>query len=751
MASPRPLEGIDFDEDQISVISLEDEEDLYASISTTGSLGAADPPPDGFRKDQLKARLMDVVTRMKSGKIRRKALQDLSALLQKIQEYPSVALPASPLGQLVAISCLCALDPDPECRQQAAEALCHLLPILRRKEETLAQTSWNQTLILRAQKVLQSTGGPVPELFVNDCYSLARVYGAYLPAEQLLEAMCFLASDLVVESSFNPLDISHLLQEFIKQFSGTKVEVEVLLEAFYKITQGPTVQGRNMAAFALSIMPHQHLAKVVAYLLQFPFRDCERVWKEVLASADQEQLLHLMAEQLYQSPLAESATQVQHLTSLLHAILRMEVYKAAVRRNFPQLLIALLGMVVNFHYDQEFLGGAKEVLHLLLGTTGEQVEAAIVDQLFCRENFSQGLAAMVRAVGKRHWWIPPMVENITAALEDQEFAGMPQVAAAIYIELLSCRLQVYPCEDTLEQLLTWLKHDHLQVRKLSVRGISLLLDSDMDPSLLRLSLLDFLPDAEADVFPELIELVHQAYLSKELGEEDLKMLAATYCGLAAHEEASVRASAIQHLGLLRGWARDKKLPTTTTTEEEAINELVVVLLHLEDEDEVAKAARRALSHLAPQVKWWAHPNKFSLHFALHQAAKHLSKTFSKNILRSAALTCMKPSANRMPAVSRVAALLLGHLAFRDASFIDSQDMASYGTWLEEMQQHEEEGLRRTGRSCLNIMQRACKHRQKGRVQRLVRRLLHCVHREPYPRDFLSCMPEHPQSRQAKGT
>ncbi|CAI5786904.1 XP_034993053.1uncharacterized protein LOC118095861 [Podarcis lilfordi] len=265
----------------------------------------------------------------------------------------------------------------------------------------------------------------------------------------------------------------------------------------------------------------------------------------------------------------------------------------------------------------------------------------------------------------------------------------------------------------------------------------------MDPSLLRLLLLDSLPCADTDVLPDLMHLVDQAYLSRELGEEEIKMLAATYCGLAAHEEDSVRASAIQHLGLLRGWVRDQRLPITTT-EEEAIHELVVVLIHLEDEDEVAKAARRALSHLAPQVKWWAHPNKFSLHFVLHQAAKHLSKIFSKNILRSAALTCTKPSANRLPAVSRVAALLLGHLAFRGASFIQSQDMASYGTWLEEMQQHEEEGLRRTGRSCLNIMQRACKHRQKGRVQRLVRRLLHCVHREPYPQDFLSCMPEHPQ-------
>ncbi|XP_033012712.1 uncharacterized protein LOC117050889 [Lacerta agilis] len=208
--------------------------------------------------------------------------------------------------------------------------------------------------------------------------------------------MCFLASDLVVESSFNPLDISHLLQEFIKQFSGKAVEVEVLLEAFYDITLGPTVEGRNMAVFAFSILSHQRLEKVVEYLLQFPFRECKRVWKEVLTSADQEQLLHLLAEQLYQSPLAESPTQVQHLSSLLQAILRMEEYKAAVRRNFPQLLIALLGVVVNFHYDQEFLRGAKEVLHLLLSTTGAQVEAAIVDQLFCPENFSQGLSAMVR-------------------------------------------------------------------------------------------------------------------------------------------------------------------------------------------------------------------------------------------------------------------------------------------------------------------------------------------------------------------
>ncbi|CAI5783135.1 Hypothetical predicted protein [Podarcis lilfordi] len=212
--------------------------------------------------------------------------------------------------------------------------------------------SWNQTLIIRAQKVLSSTGGPVPELFVNDCYSLARVFGAFLPAEQLLEAMCFLARDLVVESSFNPLENARIHQAVWRHKSGGEGAAGGLLQDH----PGPTVEGRNIAVFAFSILSHHPLEKVVEYLLQFPFGDCKRVWKEVLASAAQEQLLHLTAEQLYQSPLAESATQVQHLTSLLHAILRMEDYKAAVRWNFPQLLIALLGMVVNFHYDQEFLG-----------------------------------------------------------------------------------------------------------------------------------------------------------------------------------------------------------------------------------------------------------------------------------------------------------------------------------------------------------------------------------------------------------
>ncbi|CAI5793931.1 Hypothetical predicted protein [Podarcis lilfordi] len=65
-----------------------------------------------------------------------------------------------------------------------------------------------------------AAGAPIPTLFINNCSSQS----GFLPVEQLFKAMYFIASDLAVQSTFNPLDISHLLQEFIKQFHSTAVE-----------------------------------------------------------------------------------------------------------------------------------------------------------------------------------------------------------------------------------------------------------------------------------------------------------------------------------------------------------------------------------------------------------------------------------------------------------------------------------------------------------------------------------------------
>ncbi|CAI5783134.1 Hypothetical predicted protein [Podarcis lilfordi] len=54
-------------------------------------MDAADVAPEGFSKDQPKAKLTADIVAMKSRKklVQRKALQDLSDRLQKIQEYVS--------------------------------------------------------------------------------------------------------------------------------------------------------------------------------------------------------------------------------------------------------------------------------------------------------------------------------------------------------------------------------------------------------------------------------------------------------------------------------------------------------------------------------------------------------------------------------------------------------------------------------------------------------------------------------------
>ncbi|CAI5799391.1 retrovirus group K member 113 Gag polyproteinpolyprotein-like-like [Podarcis lilfordi] len=133
---------------------------------------------------------------------------------------------------------------------------------------TLPQKSAQRSELAAAVKALHHFSKQPLNLVVDSLYVanvITRLQGSYvtiLPAEQLLEAKCFLASDLAVESTFEPLDISHLLQEF----SSKAVEVEVLLEASQKITPESTMESREVA-----ILAYHHLEKVVEYLLQFPF------------------------------------------------------------------------------------------------------------------------------------------------------------------------------------------------------------------------------------------------------------------------------------------------------------------------------------------------------------------------------------------------------------------------------------------------------------------------------------------------
>ncbi|CAI5782471.1 Hypothetical predicted protein [Podarcis lilfordi] len=165
---------------------------------------------------------------------------------------------------------------------------------MRRKEAMLKETTWGWEAILRARWILNPTEGPSPELFLHNGYVLPMVFGAYLPPEQLLEAVCHLARDLAVKGIFMPLKIHALLHQILDKFSGKAMQVELLLEAFLQNAKGPSMEQQKVALFAFYVLAKQCPENVMGYLLQFPLSDSGKIWKVVLSSADHPHLIHLL-------------------------------------------------------------------------------------------------------------------------------------------------------------------------------------------------------------------------------------------------------------------------------------------------------------------------------------------------------------------------------------------------------------------------------------------------------------------------
>lgn len=222
---------------------------------------------EDFSQEKLQVQLASVLAGLQSWKkeVRSKALQKFSGLLLEANKHPSVELPESILGKMVAVLGLCVLEPDTSCDCEAAETLCNLLPVMRHKEAMLKETTWGWEAILRAGWILNPTEGPSPELLLHNSYALPMVFDAYLPPEQLLEAVCYLARDLAVKGI--SLKIHALLHQFLDEFSGKAVQVKLLLEAFLQNAKGPSMEQWKMALFAFSVLAKQCPESMVGYLL----------------------------------------------------------------------------------------------------------------------------------------------------------------------------------------------------------------------------------------------------------------------------------------------------------------------------------------------------------------------------------------------------------------------------------------------------------------------------------------------------
>ncbi|XP_042295208.1 uncharacterized protein LOC121915247 [Sceloporus undulatus] len=609
---------------------------------------------------------------------------------------------------------------------------------MRRTDDILWHTEWGPEAIRNALEVLNFSA-PVPSLFQDNSYNVAMVFGGYLPPKELLEAMNFLGGD--AEDFFGFFDVYYLFRELIRQFSGKSVMVQELLELLYVNSKSRKDKKENsVAVLAISVLATLHLQEVIDFLLEHSFSNCEAIWQAVFDSADPDQLMQLLLAKM-QEKLGVN-TVVQHATQVLHKLMKVDAYEDLFKDHFSILFLALLEQISSsFQQDKLLVREPMETLRLLVHTLRARREETIScwEQLSCSDGFSQGLCALVRVlISASQFWIPKMVDYLLSIIVSREPPKLYEIAVTIYTELLTNNIKYLTAnQETSEYLLRCLDHDSLGVRRLSLRGISsLILDSELmeNPWCMQLALLNALGTSKPDVLPRVIELLESVLpkVTAEVGSGYVKMLAATYCTLIGHEEATVRAAAIKHLGLLR--CRPGK-PWSPTTSEETILEMVNVLIHLEDEDEVAEAAKVTLQQLVPQVSWKVAPTMYSLHHVLHQAAKHLTRTYNKELVRGAALCCILHPNIQGVAVFKVAACFVGHLAHKKGDFLKKEDIQSCSTWLETTNLYEEEELTKVGVQTFHIVQRAFRSR-RGFCRVMWKCTGKCTVQPKYPPEYI---------------
>ncbi|KAJ6652759.1 hypothetical protein lerEdw1_010907 [Lerista edwardsae] len=127
--------------------------------------------------------------------------------------------------------------------------------------------------------------------------------------------------------------------------------------------------------------------------------------------------------------------------------------------------------------------------------------------------------------------------------------------------------------------------------------------------------------AHGDIIPDLMDLVETILPGLLSGEDTfIRLLVTIYIQHMAHEDERVRAAAIEHLCRLRS-----KLPSPLLMGD-ALSEFVHILLHVDEEEVVATAAKAALTQLFPEVPWKVDPEDYTLHQSSRPGRQTLGST-----------------------------------------------------------------------------------------------------------------------------
>ncbi|KAJ6652756.1 hypothetical protein lerEdw1_010904, partial [Lerista edwardsae] len=409
------------------------------------------------------------------------------------------------------------------------------------------------------------------------------------------------------------------------------------------------LQQQPVAFRILSVLAKSHLEKTLEAFLNLPFRDYQEHWAVLLSSARHTEIFQQLAMRM-PNVTGQAKCAVQVLQHFLRSA--GTASKETLKELFPQLSLALLGQIYACGGEQE------ELIKLAQATLRDLFRAiGIKDSRWKIRSgstaFRDRLSAFVRLlVNQGAWTIPSMAAYIVQVLEDSNPTTVPEVSIATYIEARQWMLliAIQTCMDipaaawrrwqtadsplaspppadlppplrillqlflhrrciqadlrTVDHFCRWLGHSNVRVRQLSLQGLALLLQAEMDPWTTQMAILRALSSAaHGDIIPDLMDLV-ETILPGLLGGEDtfVRLLATIYIQHRAHvsisslqncppteEDERVRAAAIEHLCRLRS-----KLPSPLLMGD-ALSEFVHILLHVDEEEVVATVSISAIS------------------------------------------------------------------------------------------------------------------------------------------------------------
>ncbi|XP_063150965.1 uncharacterized protein LOC134492514 [Candoia aspera] len=295
-------------------------------------------------------------------------------------------------------------------------------------------------------------------------------------------------------------------------------------------------------------------------------------------------------------------------------------------------------------------------------------------------------------------------------------------------------------EKTWKLLMAWLEHPSQTVHQLSRKGLLHLCENYkvmMTPEELCHHVLGGLSSDSSTITLEFLGLAEQ--LGLQAGEEVWTplnaSLAAQYRSLFHHEAATIRRAALNHIWPLLQHRKDLEGIA-------AIHTLIAVLMHVEDvEEEVAKAAKLTLRHLAQALHWHLGGTllaggTYSLQELLHKITKRLIRfPIPESQLEMEVFTCLWYFKSKQASVRRTAAMFIGHLLHQNGSLLTGGTLPVYLAYVEKLLGDQDPAVRRVAQRTEALVQKAFSlHSAHGLVAAL-RRLAAGCRRQRYPPEY----------------